>query len=97
MNHIPAESSLRFLTATELANERRGAVEDAKPKCTCPETIVIDGVEYMHLPGRGVVDQGCKLHRLSLRFITGGGVDLPAGDRRSVERIVGGWKGRERA
>jgi len=91
MNHIPAESSLRFLTASERAAERRGAIEDAKPVCTCPATIVIDGVEYMHLPGRGVVDCGCKEHGVDPLYMTRGGFVVDTAQ--SVERIVGSLKG----
>jgi len=87
MNHIPAESSLRFLTASELAAERRRDVEDARLVCTCPATIVIEGVEYTHKPGRGVVDCGCILHGVDPLYITRGGMIVDTAQ--SVERIVG--------
>ena len=91
MNHIPAESSLRFLTATELAAERRGAIKDARPVCTCPETIVIEGVEYTHKPGHGVVDCGCILHGVDPLYMTRGGFVVDTAQ--SVERTVGSLKG----
>jgi len=87
MNHMPQESSLRFLTATELAAERRGAVEDAKPVCTCPATIVIDGVEYTHKPGHGIVDFGCLIHGVDPLSMRPGAFVVDTAQ--SVERIVG--------
>jgi hypothetical protein len=93
MNHMPQESSLRFLTASELAAERRRAVEDAKPKCTCPATIVIEGVEYTHKPGHGIVDFGCLIHGVDPLSMRPGAFVVDTGQ--SVERIVGSLKGKD--